>query len=208
MDLETEFMQGLIELQYNQADHNHLKEIANQLLAYQGWPENPKSFWNAEAFMWSHKINKETREIIRKQLQGLSNNLDLGCGAYSYVPSTGLDLSEKMLNNNENCTKKIIGDLEQPLPLASESFTSATLIFVINYIENYSLLLSEINRILTANGKLIIVLSAHPVKELHRKQQKNSYSASQWVVKLEKHFIVNLQEKSNLLFFTCIKQKS
>jgi ubiquinone/menaquinone biosynthesis C-methylase UbiE len=209
MDQETAFLSGLIELQYGQANHDQLKKIADQFPAYQGWPENPKSFWNAEAFMWSHKINKEIRAIIKTELQKLSeNNLDLGCGAYSYIPSTGFDLSEKMLNNNENCHKKIIGNLEKELPFLAQSFQSITAIFVLNYINNYHQLLTEIHRILINQGTFVMILSTNNLNQLHQRQQKNKFTCRQWQELLQKHFQVTLKQKSNLLFFTCTKQKT
>ena len=44
-----------------------------------------------------NKISKERRLLIEQELKFLfkGKNLDLGCGAYSYFPSVGFDLSEK-----------------------------------------------------------------------------------------------------------------
>ena len=69
MDPETDFLNGLLELQYGQ-DVN-LKSLAQQVSWAQGWPKNCKSFWNAEAFMWNHKIKDKVRKFIEEELQFL-----------------------------------------------------------------------------------------------------------------------------------------
>ena len=89
LDPETEFLSGLLELNYSAEIKTilpQLREAAQKVSWAQGWPECKKSFWNAEAFMWSHKIEKEKREMIRKELinfidQSSCLPLDLGCGS-------------------------------------------------------------------------------------------------------------------------------
>tara|TARA_Y100000310_G_C20704331_1_gene833709 strand:- start:37307 stop:37936 length:630 start_codon:yes stop_codon:yes gene_type:complete len=209
MDPETKFLQGLIELQYDQADIDELTKTAQNVKWATGWPTNPSSFWNAEAFMWSRKITKEIRDWITEQLSYAKNNLDIGCGAYSYVPSVGLDISEKMLNNNERLTKKLIGDLEQPLSIPPSSFSSVTAIFVMNYIENSEQLLSEIHRVLTQEGKFVMILSAKPINELHRKHQKNTLSISKWLELIQQTgFTTKSIEYKNICLISATKQKS
>src|SRR3989344_2039491 len=107
-DPETQFLEGLIELQYEQDVVKDLEQVAKKVPWAKGWPQDTKAFWNAEAFMWGHKIDKEVRTVIADELKELEkgNNLDLGCGSYSYLPSVGFDLSPTMLDFNENCVKK------------------------------------------------------------------------------------------------------
>ena len=208
MDHETQFLQGLIELQYNQADIPKLTKIAPKWA--QGWPEDKQAFWNAEAFMWSHKINQQTRELILKEIQFLhGKNLDLGCGSCSYIPSIGFDISKKMLQFNDNCTQKIIGNLEKPLPFENNSFESITAIFLLNYIQNYSQLLQQIFRILQNGGHFIIILSSQQVKEWHYQQQQNNLTNWQWIINLKQTgFEVNHYQKQQLDFYICQKQKT
>ena len=212
MDQQTKFLCGLIELQYDPEIAPELRLSAEKISWAKGWPEKDDSFWNAEAFMWENKINKSTREIIflelKKQLAGLDGrNLDLGCGAYSYVPSVGVDFSAKMLQFNENCQEKINADLEKELPLKEESFDSATMVFSLNYIQNYQLLLSEIRRALKSGGKLVIVLSANEINGWQRQKEKNRFSKPELTKILEqKGFLVNAYKRDNLLFFVCIKK--
>ena len=204
MDPETEFLQGLIELQYGK--NPDLKEVAQKVPWAKGWPENDKAFWNAEAFMWERKISKEKRELIKKELAFLDGrNLDLGCGAYSYIKSVGFDFSSKMLQFNDNLTEKIEGSLENKLPFREE-FDSVTAAFVLNYVEDYEQLLQEVKRILKEQGKFLMVLFSKQVKEWQRQKELNSFSAEKWKEVLEEvGFSVKFYEKEELWFFSCCK---
>ncbi len=208
MDPETELLKGLIELQYGQNVDQKVLKIANQVPWAKGWPEDPVSFWNAEAFMWSHKIEKQKRALIERELSIFrgGNNLDVGCGAYSYVPSTGLDFSPKMLQFNEQCHHKIIADMEQVLPLSDSSFDSITAIFVLNYTRNYRQLLQEVWRILVDGGKFVVVLSTKGVREWHRQKEVNTFSSLVWVKVLTAvGFRVRFYEKAGVWFFVNTK---
>ena len=83
MDPETAFLCGLMELHYGQEVIDKLKPLSEKVLWAQGWPQDVKAFWNAEAFMWQYKIDKEKRESIGRELTFLEGgrNLDVGCGA-------------------------------------------------------------------------------------------------------------------------------
>ena len=209
MDKETQFLCGLLELQYNATDIPAITKLSSSVAWAQGWPADNRAFWNAEAFMWSKKIDKETRQLIEKELAFLQKrrdhkNLDLGCGAYSYLPSVGFDFSEKMLQFNERCTKKVIGSLEEKLPFATASFDSVTAVFVFNYILNYQQLFCEINRILQEGGKFVMILSSTSINEWQKQKEVNSFTAQHWSLLLGyAGFKVSLTEKENLLFFQC-----
>jgi ubiquinone/menaquinone biosynthesis C-methylase UbiE len=208
LDSETEFFNSLIELQYGQEDLGKMKKLASKVSWAKGWPFDNVAFWNAEAFMWSHKINKEKRELIKSELIFLKdgNNLDLGCGAYSYIQSVGFDFSAKMLHSNDNCTEKVIGDLEQELPFDNLSFDSVTLVFVLNYVDNYLGLLGEIKRVLHDKGTLMIILSQNKVNDWQKQKEVNSFPSSKWVSIIEEAgFSVNFYEKEGLWFFKCSK---
>ena len=62
MDHETEFLCSLLELQYGQKVEEKLQHLAAHVSWAQGWPARKESFWNEEAFMWQHKIEKEKRQ--------------------------------------------------------------------------------------------------------------------------------------------------
>ncbi len=207
-DPEATFLNGLLELQYGVADIVHLQTLAQAIPWAKGWPLDNKAFWNAEAFMWSHKIDRAVRQLITNQLSFLNGkrNLDLGCGAYSYLPSVGFDLSEKMLRDNDQCYEKVQGSVEQPLPFPRLSFDSATAIFVLNYVQNHHLLLSEIFRVLRPNGHFVMILSAIPINAWQRQKEVHSFSPEHWQSLLERAgFMVSLVETSNLLIFSCGK---
>lgn len=205
IDPQAEFLQGLIELQYGYDVKIKLQHLAPKIPWAIGWPENNIAFWNAEAFMWTHKIDKEIRKVISQELAPLSTgrNLDLGCGAYSYVPSVGFDISPKMLNCNDQCVEKITGDLEKPLPLESHSYESITTIFVLNYIQHLHQLLTEIKRILKPNGTFAVVLSVNPINDWQRQKEINSYKSTEWCSFLEQYFSVTVKEVSGLLILWC-----
>jgi len=207
-DFDTLFMSGLLELQYGQDVEGKLREISENVSWAKGWPESKKSFWNAEAFMRQHKIEKEKRELISSELAFLDvdgrKNLDVGCGAYSYLPSTGFDLSEKMLQFNDNCMEKVQGDLEGKLPFSLGSFDSVTAIFVLNYVKNYNLLLREVKRMLRVEGVFVMVISAIGVNGWQRQKQVNSFSDLEWKGILEENgFNVKSYEKDKLWFLVC-----
>ncbi|MBI2112683.1 class I SAM-dependent methyltransferase [Candidatus Woesearchaeota archaeon] len=219
IDVETKFMESLLEFNYGVDVTSRLKQLAKKISWAKGWPEKKTSFWNAEAFMWDHKINKEKRELVRSELSFLSNNrsikiqgtkerknLDLGCGSYSYLPSVGFDISEKMLSFNENCRKKIQGDIEQPLPFKDEEFPSVTAVFVLNYVQNISSLLSEIYRVLKIDGYFVAVLSSKKLNDWQRQKEINSFQAKKWAnITREAGFKLKFYEKENLLFLKCRK---
>lgn len=209
---ERNFFCGLIKLNYGQKVGTELKKIADKISWAKGWPENKRSFWNAEAFMWQHKIEKGKRELIRNELKWIGHkktqkNLDLGCGSYSYLSSVGFDISEKMLQFNANLTEKVVGDLEQKLPFGGQFFNSVTAIFVLNYVQNYSLLLSEINRILKPGGKFVMALSADKINDWQRQKEVNEFPAENWALALERAcFRVNYYKKERICFFQCTRQ--
>ena len=201
-------MSGLLELQYGQDVVDELKKVSEKVSWAQGWPYDKVSFWNAEAFMWDHKIEKDKRLLIANELntliRGCGKNLDVGCGAYSYISSVGYDISEKMLDFNDNCIEKVQGDLEGSLPFSEKSFASVTATFVLNYVENYGLLFSEIKRVLAEKGIFVMILSAIGVNEWQRQKQVNNLSCERWAKLLEEiGFKVKFYEKEDLWFFVC-----
>ncbi len=209
MNPETAFFEGLLELQYGQNVQQKLKKLASKIPWAHGWPENKQAFWNAEAFMWSRKIEKETRALITQELQFLTTgkNLDVGCGAYSYIPSVGFDLSPQMLKLNDSCYEKVLGDVEQKLPFEDKSFDSVTAIFVLNYVQNYQQLLQEIKRVLKPKGRFTMVLSATKINEWQRQKEVNHFEGKRWKRIMEKEgFKVKLEQKGKLLFSKCAQK--
>ncbi len=212
MDKETQFLVGLLDLQYGVADIAAITKLSSSISWAKGWPDNNHAFWNAEAFMWSKKIDKTVRKIIEDELAFLQKkrdyrNLDLGCGAYSYLPSVGFDFSEKMLQFNERCTEKVSGNLEEKLPFADASFDSVTAVFLLNYIRNYNQLFNEIKRILRDGGLFVMVLSVDLINEWQRQKVVNCFNAQEWIFILGVGgFDVKWVNKDNLLFFKCRKE--
>ena len=204
MDPETRFLSGLIELQYGQKVEQKLKNFSHKVPWAHGWPENQKAFWNAEAFMWQRKIGKEKRRLIEQKLEFLQgkNNLDVGCGAYSYIPSVGIDFSEKMLQFNDTCSQKINTDLEEKLPLQEKTFDSATAIFVLNYLHKTDQLLQEIYRVLKEKGYLVVVLWSKRLNPLHQQKEQNHHPSPIWMKKITSAgFEVQFSEKEGIWFF-------
>jgi len=210
MDFETDFLCGLMELHYGQDVEEKLKLIADKVTWAKGWPKDTKAFWNAEAFMWRHKIAKKKRALIAQELAFLEGgmNLDVGCGAFSYISSVGFDVSEKMLQFNERCFEKVAGNLEETLPFLDGSFDSVTAVFVFNYVQNYELFLSELQRVLKRNGFLMIVLYGKMLNEWQRQKEVNHFSQEEWgEIVCDAGFAVDFYEKENLWFFKAIKAR-
>jgi len=205
--LETKFFERLIELQYGRINIIEMKKLADQISWLKGWPDDDKAFWNAEAFMWSRKIEKETREeikeIIANKLSQVGRNLDLGCGAYSYIPSVGFDISPKMLDLNENAIEKHVGDLESNLSFSNGYFDSVTAVFVLNYVENIELLLDEIFRILNEDGVFIAIIA----KSINSWQKQKEVKRSDLQNLLQKRFNVELESKDKYCYYLCKKTK-
>lgn len=210
IDPETNFLSGMMELHHGLPVKENLKEISKKISWAQGWPKKKESFWNAEAFMWNHKINSEKRKLIAEELAFLhgGKNLDLGCGSHSYLLSVGFDLSEKMLQFNDSCSEKVKGDLEQPLPFMENSFDSVTAIFVLNYVKNYLQLLEEIRRVIKEKGIFAVVIYARDLNDWQKQQEVNHFTERKWKAFLEKFFETNVYEKENLWFFVCKKAKN
>lgn len=210
MDHETDFLSGLIELQHGEKVVDKLKNISKKVGWAKGWPNNDQAFWSAEAYMWKWKIEKEKRESITNELKKVcsKNNLDLGAGANSYVSSTCFDFSDKALQLNDNCSKRVVGDLEQKLPFNNGEFDSVTAIFVLNYVDNLVCLLSEIARVLKMDGTFVAVFGAKGINEWQAVKEKNKFSSIEWRNRfLSLGFKVKFFEKSGLWFFVCKKQK-
>jgi len=208
MDNDTKFLQGLLELQYGRKVQSKLKKLSLGVAWAKDWPMNNISFWNAEAFMWGHKIDKDKRELIARELSFLQGkrNLDLGCGSYSYLPSVGFDLSPKMLQFNTNLLERVSGDLEKSLPFKTEEFESVTAVFVLNYVKNHLLLLKEIKRVLKPRGWFVMVLYSKPINDWQRQKEVSSLSSSAWIRELKKSgFNARLKLKDKLYFFKCRK---
>lgn len=210
MDSETELLKGLIELQYGQNVEKKLRHYASSVSWMRGWPDDTKAFWNAEAYMWQRKISPEVRGIITQELAVLrgGKNLDLGCGAYSYIPSVGLDIAPKMLQFNGQCTRKIVHDLEERLPVEDGHFDSVTAVFVLNYIRRQGQLLQEVKRVLRPGGTLAVVLSSLPVNGWQRQKEVATLPAAGWRETLTKAgFAVEFYRRQKLWFFRCRKEK-
>ncbi len=202
MDVESEFLKGLIALQYGELNLDLMKKQAAQIKWARGWPLNDEAFWNAEAFMWDYKIDKETRSMILNELSCLQGkNLDLGCGAYSYIPSVGLDFSEKMLKMNDNCYDKVVASLEDKLPFRDNTFDSVTVIFVLNYVSKLKELLLEIRRVVRKD--FVVVLSSKKLNGWHRQKEVNSFSVLAWENLLKNYFLVEKKEFANFVLFSC-----
>ncbi len=212
MDAETEFLSGLIELQYGVDVEDKLRDVADNVGWVRGWPKNKKAFWNAEAFMWGRKISKEKRALIANELRFLEGekNLDVGCGAFSYVKeSVGFDISSKMLDFNDTIGEKVVGDLEKELPFASESFDSVTAVLVVNYVKNVTGLFCELLRVLRDRGVFVMVLSSKKINEWQRQKEVTSLHFGEWKDVLERSgFTVEAYEEENVWFFRCRKEKS
>ncbi len=206
-DAENEFLIGLLELQYGEPVEGKLKGLASDVSWAKGWPQDMRAFWNGEAFMWRKKIDMRLRGVILEELSAFNvgRNLDLGCGAFSYVSSVGFDASEKMLQFNDQCIQKVVGDLNAVLPFADGSFDSVTAVFVLNYVENLQGLLLEVKRVLVFGGRFMVVLYSGQVNEWQRQKEVKHLTFLEWREMFEKSgFQVRVWEREGLWGFECV----
>lgn len=217
-NLKDNFFQLMIEYPYLKSREKKkvllqkAMNFAERIPEFKGWPHDDKSFWNAEAFMWNTKIDKELRQAIKNELvfRVGEKNLDLGAGNIVYTPNTvALDYSSEMLKLSDAPTK-VEHNLEKPLPFGDGMFDSLTAVFVLNYIENIHGLINEMYRVLKLGGKLSIVQPSS-VNDLYYLHVKNEYTESDLRILLKKAgFITDSVSKTvnnkNVVFFFCEKK--
>lgn len=207
--LETKLMCKLLELQYgNKEVIKEIKALSKNIDWICGWPEKKEAFWSAQAFMWQHRIDKETRNIIKKKLEKICSGkiLDLGAGAYSYLPCTAIDCSKKMLTFNDNATERIVGDIEKKLPFKDSSFDCVLAVFVLNYVNNLDGLFNEIKRILRGGGNFVVILSNVGINNWHAQKQVQNLSQKEWVkVFYEGGFNVKVKNLGEISLFNLNK---
>ncbi len=210
--MEDDFFLRKLELDYGD---NRAKEkiiaLSKKVKWLKGWPDSRGAFWNGESFMWGNKISSEKRELIKQELSFLekssgNQNLDIGCGSYSYVNSVGFDISERMLKLNDNLVERFVGDVEKKLPFPDGQFSSVTMVFLLNYVNDFEGLLQEVGRVLDEKGKLVVVQSKEKVNSWQRQHVVNNIGFIGWKRYLEGFgFKVDFYEKEGLGFFRCQK---
>jgi len=208
--LKDDFFDILFRLSFTK-DKNKKKEliakaekIASQIPELKGWPKDKKKFWDIEAYAWLGKIPRRVRTFIRHELMKKiplgTLNLAVGSGSYPYIEdSVLLDLSREMLKSVPPIKFKarIEYDLEKgKLPFKNNSFDTATMVFVIDYLKNIKQVLKEIKRILKPKGKLILVNPEKPINSWYRKHEIKHYTKKEIKSLLKQaSFKVNIQEK-------------
>ncbi len=156
---------------------NKLKQISKEIPELKNWPEDKETFWNVESHFWELRFKKGERNFIKKTIheQISDKHIDIASGSLPINHKcVCIDISQNMLNNIKTDQQKVKVNLEEPLPFKDNEFTSATCIFILNYIQNLDQLLQEIYRILEDNGKLIIVQSNKPLSSFYKTMEKNN----------------------------------
>ena len=139
-----------------------------------------KSGFNRGDHFFGGDSGKVLTKFFRDRIS--PNNLDIGSGAGTerYAPSsTALDYCKAALKKSE-ARRKVLFDLEKiaegvKLPFRDNSFGSVTMVSVWQYLNIYpKLLLKEVERILSGDGKLFIIESRAMTKE--NLQVRSNYS--------------------------------
>lgn len=139
---------------------------------------------------------KGRREIVAAQLQARAlpkhaKILDLGCGtggnlemlsSFGEVLGAELDEQAAQMARAREIAPVIRGKLPDALPLAEASFDCVTLLDVLEHIEDDRTTLTTVNKLLTANGQVLITVPAFPFlwgphDEAHHHQRR--YRAEQ-----------------------------
>ena len=106
-----------------------------------------------------------------------------------------------MLQFNEQCTERVVGDIEEGLPFSDSSFDSVTAVFLLNYVKNYSLLMNEVYRVLKQKGVFVGVISAQGVNEWQKQKEVTTLLIEEWKnVLQEVGFSTRSEEKEKLWF--------
>ncbi len=115
------------------------------------------------SYQWTY-FPEEAKQLIQFFLSNRIHrrNLDLGAGWYTYHPnSTVVDLSLKGLEYNSS-KEKVFFDLDDVargklLPFPDNSFGSATLVSVWQYLRHGKVLLGELERVLLPGSEVFII---------------------------------------------------
>jgi len=208
--LRDDFFDVIFKLSYtsNRKQRQNLikkaKTISEKIPELRGWPNNSKKFWDAEAYTWLMKMPRKLRDIIKQELLKRTElgklNISLGSGSYPYIEeSVLLDFSREMLKTVPPIKFKarLEYDLERGiLPFKNNSFDTATMVFIIDYVKNLKLLLKEVKRILKPKGKLILINAKKPIDKWYRKHEARQYTKQQIRSLLkEAGFKVKIEEK-------------
>jgi SAM-dependent methyltransferase len=150
-------------------------------------------------------IGDDIRPIVQKPVierfirsQPITNALDAGCGRGLYTrillecaeKVTALDYSEECVNamrrrlgHRENLSLHL-GSADN-LPFADGQFDTVTHCEVLEHINDDRKVLSEINRVLTANGRLIISVPVPPAPVVDKEHVREGYTFEQITLLLE-----------------------
>jgi len=99
-----------------------------------------------------------------KFFAGSENILDIGCGKGIFPPEsisdkkyTGIDINSDNLRMLKGYTNKLEMDVDgEPLPFENNFFDAILANNIVEHIFHYKLFMSELNRVLKKNGKLIV----------------------------------------------------
>jgi ubiquinone/menaquinone biosynthesis C-methylase UbiE len=165
-----------------------------------------------ESEYWWHKAKR--RLILHlcqhyKVFQKSNNILDVGCGTGMMMTELsskgsvfGVDGSLQALSfcKKREQAKVLCCDLTYPLPFKSEYFDMVTILDVLEHLDNDSLILSEIRRILKSSGYFFLTVPAYPMlwtywdvilghkRRYRRKQLKKLLEDHGFVVKNSSYF--------------------
>lgn len=103
--------------------------------------------------------------MIRKRIKKGAVMCDIGCGKNASLVTglaedlkKGVGLDARTENETRGNIETMSADLENKLPLPSETFDLVTVLAVLEHIENDSKLLGECHRILKKDGKILITV--------------------------------------------------
>lgn len=121
-------------------------------------------------------------EYALQELKRTKDILSVGCGpaiieaglAEHGFNVTGLDVSEKALNLASDRVRTVAGSAEN-MPFPESSFDAALYVASLQFIERYQQAVKETARVLTGNGKLLVML-LNPESEFFKEKAGNPAS--------------------------------
>lgn len=124
---------------------------------------------------WDKVALQQVSEYYAQHLEPQTHILDLMAGIHSPLQESGImsasvtaaGLNRQELDENRICTRSVVLDVNtmDRLPFADEEFDAVLIHAAIEYVIKPSLLMAEISRVLTPDGKIIISFSNRSVAE-------------------------------------------
>jgi SAM-dependent methyltransferase len=161
-----------------------------------------------------NQVHSKLPAMLSERINPTDKIVNLMCGKYAYIHSKlGVDIAEQMLKANKEIDEYLLWDMnnsDRQYPIENESFNYAVMIHGIGYLKHPKHTFSEINRILTPEGKFFIGYGFYATDRIDKRWEiMNSDNRIKRVYSLckETGFFVQNIETLPASFFTLIEAR-